>query len=384
MPRHVVLPFLLAGCGSSPSTTPEVPDATIPADAGVDTGQGASDGGEDVSPRGARVLGLDINTPEDGGYIGALLMAQEAGVQATNVTIDWSDIDDVGDGGADGGDASITRFNPYLHIANLVFPQYSVSVSLAVRAVDTGGPHFPADLTGRALDDPEVIARFNATQDYVFGEIPDLSLQMYVVGNEVDLALGQDATKWAAFTTFFEAAATHARSLRAGVRVGVVFTWRGATSNVDPIAKIVPLSDFIGITYYPLNPDFTVRPVSDVSGDFDTLVRLYPSKPIFVREAGYPSGALVGSSPEKQAEFVHELFHVWDAEQSRIPLMTFFEMTDYPPQVVDDLARAYGISDPNFKDYLGTLGFRTFPGIGADKPAWGALTQGARARGWAR
>ena len=374
------------GCGTSgaqPGPSDAAPDATL--DAGADA-PAPADAGADVTPRGARTLALDINPAEDGNYLTALAIALDAGVQATNVSVNWNAIETIADAGADGGDggdASVTYFNPNFHIANLVFPQSHTKVALAIRPVDTGGPMLPDDLKGRPLDDPGVIARFNAAQDYIFGEIPDLSLSGYLLGNEIDDAFGTDAAKWGAYKTFFDAAAAYAKTLRPGVRIGTVVTWKGATTHPELVKPLLASADFVGITYYPLNGDYSVRPVAGVRADFDALVALYGDKPIFVREAGCPSGAPLGSSPEQQAEFVRQIYLAWDAYADKIPVLTFFTMNEYSAQSVSALVQYYGVSDPNFATFLGTVGLRTYsPGSGTNKPGWDAVVAGARARGW--
>ncbi len=379
----------VAGCGStadSPARDAGLDATTLDgATDGAETGAG--DAGEDVVPRHARTLGLDINAAADGKYLTALGIARDAGVvQTINVTIDWAGMETSPDAGPDAGDAGdeggTAYFNPNLHIANLVFAG-TTKVSLAFRAVDTTGPVLPADLAGRPFDAPEIAARYNAAQDYVFGEIPDLTLAMYVIGNEVDLPFGTDAAKWGAYKTFFDAAAAHARALRPGVKVGSVVTLAAAISHPELVAPLLTNADFLGITYYPLKADFTVRPVTDVRADVDALVARYPSTPIFFREAGYPSSPDVGSSPEQQAAFVTALLRAWDANEARIPVLTFFTMNEYSPAALTQLAQYYGSSDPKFLAYLGSLGLRTYaPGSGANKPGWEALTRGAHARGW--
>ncbi len=378
----------VVGCGTAAGGSPALDagaDATL--DAAAPDG---SDAGPDVVPRLGRTLALDINSAEDGNYLTALGIARDAGVQAINLTIDWSSVESPrqgdGDGGAgdagDGGDAGVTYFNPNLHIANLVFAG-APQVSFAFRAVDTVGPAFPSDLQGRSFDDPSVVARYNAAQDYVFGQIPDVVLSMYVVGNELDLGLGADPARWTAYAAFFAGAAAHAHALRAGVKVGSVVTLAGALAHPDLVRATLVGADFLGVTYYPLLTDLSVRPPSVVRADVDALVALYPSTPIFVREAGYPSSPTSGSSPAMQAAFVGELFRAWDAHADRMPLVTFFTMNEYGPAALTELAKYYGTSDPRFLGYLGSLGLRTYaPGSGTNKPAWDALVRGARARGW--
>jgi hypothetical protein len=369
------------GCGGEPSAAHVTPDATIPPSDAGDAGD-SPDGADDVVPRGARLLGMEVNGAEDAGLGAALLLAREAGVQVANVGANWRDLEDVAlDAGAD-ADAAIAYFNANVHVADLLFPQVSMKASLAIRAVDTPGPELPADLAGRALDDPVVIARFNAAQDYVFATISDLSLASYTLGNEIDVPFGQDPAKWAAFTTFFEAAAAYARGKRSGLPVGAVATLDGALAHPDLLGPIVQASDFVAVTYSPHDGAFAARPVSAVRDDLAKLASLFPQKPIILREAAYPSSDAVESSPAQQADFVRELFQAWDEHADRVSLVTFFTMTDDPPARVDDLATYYGVSDPKFKNYEGSLGLRTFPGAGAPKPAWDALAREAHLRGW--
>jgi hypothetical protein len=391
--RWIALAAALAGgggggCSSSTagggSPADGGPDATL--DAGTDGagGDGGGDASEDVVPRLARTLGLDVNAAADGQFLTAYGIARDAGVQAVNVSVVWKTMETVPDAGPDGGgDAGgPSDFEPNLHIANLVFGG-TTKVSLALLAVDPTGPELPSDLTGRPLDAPEVSARYNAAQDYVFGEIPDLSLAMYVVGSEIDLAFATDAAKWSAYKTFFDAAAAYARTLRPGVKVGTVVTLAGAKAHPELVAPILQNADFLGLTYAPLQVDFTVRPVEGVRADVDAIVALYPTTPLFFRQAGYPSSTDVGSSPDQQAAFVTELFRAWDAHQAQIPLMTFFTMNDYSPQAVTQLAQYYGSSDPKFLAYLGSVGLRTYaPASGTNKPGWDALVRAAAARGW--
>jgi hypothetical protein len=380
----VVATLALAGCEenrSAPNPAAPPGDATVPTDAS-DAGDAADalDAGEDVVPRGARLLGLEINGAEDAGFGAALLLAREAGVEVANVGANWRDIEDVAlDAGAD---ASIAYFNDNVHVADLLLPQVGMKASLAIRAVDTPGLVVPPDLAGRPLDDPQVIVRFQAAQDWVFDTIRDLSVATYVLGNEIDVPFGQDPSKWASFGAFFQAAATYARGKRPGLSVGVIATLDGAVAHPELLAPIVAASDFVGVTYYPRDTAYAVRPVSGVGGDLTMLAALFPGKPIVLREAGYPSAASVGSSAEQQASFVRELFRAWDLEHDRISLVTLFTMTDYAPAAAQDLASYYGVTDPKFLDYEGTLGLRTFAGAGAPKPAWDELVRGARLRGW--
>src|SRR5262249_30179596 len=149
------------GAGSAPSDSGA--DATLTDAAGDASAEDAA-APDALVPRGARTLGLDISPNEDNDYMRALGLARDAGVQSTNVSLDWDaiELEDL-DAGADAGvDAGISYYNPYLHIANLVFPSTSTGIALAIRPIDTNVLHVPKSLAGKPFDDAEVIARFNA------------------------------------------------------------------------------------------------------------------------------------------------------------------------------------------------------------------------------
>lgn len=136
------------------------------------------------------------------------------------------------------------------------------------------------------------------------------------------------------------------------------------------------------MTYYPLNPDFTVRPADVVANDFAALVLQYPHKPIYLMELGYPGGALCNSSLQKQSAFITAAFNAWDDYRDEIKMINLTWLHDLSSDGIQTLANYYEIDHPNFVEYLATLGLRTYAGSGADKPAFTTLQTEAAARGW--
>src|ERR1035437_5766769 len=109
---------------------------------------------------------------------------------------------------------------------------------------------------------------------------------------------------------------------------------------------------------------------------FGQLVSEYPnaSQPIYFVECGYPSSASCGSSLALQSQFIQKVFAAWDTYASNIKYITFFKTTDWSQGAVDTLAVYYGLAqDTAFKEYLRTLGLRTYPGNGTNKPAYDTL-----------
>jgi hypothetical protein len=269
-----------------------------------------------------------------------------------------------------------------LTIVNAYYPPKGLKNSITIATINTNVVEVPADLAGVAWDSPTMISRFNALQDFIFSQIPAVTLTAYCIGNEVDstLVLAADV---AAYQTFYEAARTHAQTLRPGLTVGVTMTMKGLIGPGKPLYQSLnQSSDVVAVTYYPLNNDFTVQAPTQVHADLAALMLAYPATPVFMKEIGYPSSAVCNSSEELQRQFVVEVFKAWDQYASRIPLLYFFLLSEWPQAQVDQLAAYYGAAMPEFKEFLRTLGMRTYAGSGTDKPAFVQLKAEAAARGW--
>ena len=387
-----------AGCGddAASSAGDAARDATS-ADVGDgDAALGDAGGDATVVPSGARVLGVSV-VIGDLDFLRNVQTARDAGARTTNVTFAWDEIerpydagapDASGDGG-DAGDAGPARsptqvFHPLLHVANLVLSDQRVAATVTVDALDVGGSRAPAELATLALDDPELAARYARVLDYALDQLPDLDLSALFVASSVDVPLGDDAAKHAAFATFMTSAAAHVHAARPAVKVGFVVTSDGAIARKDRLAAAWAASDVIGVTYLPVDAAARVRAAAEVPGavaaDVDGLLAALPAgKPIVVREAGYPTAAANGGGEDGQAAFVSAVFGAWDRHAARIPVLTFRELLDADATTTAALAARYGHSDPAFLAFLRSLGLRT-----ADraKPGFGALIQGSRARGF--
>ena len=115
-------------------------------------------------------------------------------------------------------------------------------------------------------------------------------------------------------------------------------------------------------TYYPLKDDFSAKEPGVVSQEIASLVSAYTDKPVYLLEAGYPSSASLGSSEEKQAQFVREMFKAWDIHRARLKIVNFIWLHDMSSREVAALEKYYGVSSTGFSGFLGTLGLRTHDG----------------------
>ncbi len=326
-------------------------------------------------PKGSRLLELDANPAQNDDYDQVMERARELGAESIRLSVFWDDIE-----------TAPGVFDPdpnWLAIANSYYPAQGFQVSLVIAVLDTTEIRLPADLEGKPFDDPQVISRFQGLLEYVAAESPELELASLAIGNEIDGVLGGDVRQWTAYTRFFEAAADHANRLWPDVPVGSKVMFSGLSGKTTPHARELNAhADVVMTTYYPLAGDFTVNNPAVVREDFDRMAALYPEKEIHITEIGFPTSEVNDSSPELQAEFIREMFAAWDDQAEQITLLSYSWLSDLPDSSVQELEIYYGLSNRAFGEFLRTLGLRTYPGTGEDKPGYRTFQAQAAARGW--
>ncbi|MBS2015129.1 MAG: hypothetical protein JST00_19720 [Deltaproteobacteria bacterium] len=372
-----------AACGNDPHSDP-VPDAA--ADTGaLDVDAGATDAAADVPvvPKGARVLGLatDLASAD---FVDDARLALDAGAKTALVQFAWDEIERPFDAGADAGDpdggASTLVYQPAIHVANLVYDGVGSQAILEVDPIDGSGSRAPSELAGRALDDAELGARFDRVTDYALGELRDTKLTALVIGGSVDVALGDDAAKHAAFATFFTRAAAHARTVRPGLTVGFGVSGEGLVARRDRLSPALSAADIVAVSYLGVDAAGAAKREVDVASDLDRIVAAAPAKPIVLHAVGAPSRGATGADESTQAAFVTATFRAWDRHAGRIPVLSFRELDDAAAAAAARHARREGRSDAAFLGAVGAFGLRD-----ADlrrKPSFAAFLGEARARGF--
>lgn len=335
-------------------------------------GGGSSEGGPAVVPKGARVLGWHVGPATGETYDQAVGVAISAGMEAVDLSFDWTSIET----------APGVFDTTFLDVANAYYPARGLRLFLTLRPINTVAKEVPADLASTAFDHATMIARFKALLDLVFARLPAVALEGLAIGNEVDSYLGANAPAWAAFTTFFQQTAAHARALRPGLKVGVVGTLKGlVTDHVARFQALNATADAILATHYPMDGGFQFLPPEQVETDLDTLVGLGYAQPIHVVELGFASGAACGASEEEQRRFVAHAFAAWDRHASKIAAVYFSWLTDMTAAAASSTAAYYGLAgNAAFVEFLRTLGQRSEAGV--PKPAFTQTAVEAAARGW--
>lgn len=322
--------------------------------------------------RGTRILAIDINEAENKDFAAAFSKAQEIGIQDVGLTFDWNTLE-----------PEPQKYDAkWLSIANIFYPSKKVGVSITIRPISTNRKVVPSDLMDTAFDDPRMIWRFKSLIDFVFSQIPDVKINSLVIGSEMDAFLGDDPALWRQYTEFYRVIGSYVRKKHPGLKIAAEAMFDGLTGKSKmQLRALNKYSDIIGVSYYPLNADFTVKDPGVVAVDFASVSSLYPSGEIWFYQLGYPSAELLKSSEAKQSQFISEVFKAWD-KNKRIKMVDFTWMHDLPQESLDFNAKYYSLSDPAFLEFLRTIGLRTYPGTGADKQALRTLRKEANLRGW--
>ncbi|MBW6519116.1 MAG: hypothetical protein K0A89_11530 [ANME-2 cluster archaeon] len=168
------------------------------------------------------------------------------------------------------------------------------------------------------------------------------------------------------------------RSTRPGVNIATKIMFEGILKS--EARAMNEHSDVVSVTYYPLNRNFSVQDPAVVHRDLDAITSVYSNRTIYISEAGYPSSPYLGSSQQKQSQFITEMFSAWDDHSEQVAFVNFIWLHDIPASEVIRYTGYYGFSSRGFSEYLGTLGLRTYEG--KDKQAMITLKKEASERGW--
>ena len=340
------------------------------------TSENNSDGGLSVTQKGERVLSTHVIEQASGAkgspnYDATLQKGIDAGIESLNMTVNWND-----------AEASDGTFKPDVFVqANRYYAFRNIKMDLDLRPVDTAGIMLPEDLTGKALNDPEVIVRFKKFLDNVFGVMPDVKFNFLAIGNEVDSVFINDKKRYAEYEGFLKEVIPYAKTKRHGLKVGMIVTYAGLTSgDADEYQKLNALTDVIILTYYPLKGDYTTKKLPIFEKEISKVFSLYPKSQIYFSEIGYPSSYEAGGSEAKQAEFVREVFKVWDAHSDRIAGVAFFTLNELTTSSVNDLTKYFSVATKEFIATLGSMGL--IAANGREKEAFKVLQEEAQKRGW--
>jgi len=323
-----------------------------------------------------RQIGYQIDMTENMSYDSAYGYCADACMQFTSQTLQWSQLEtSEGVWNADGIGLA--------NVMNIYYPAVDMPLMINFAVTNTVVREVPEDLMDINFDDVVMIDRFKTFVDTLFAHMPDVEMVAINIGNETDVMFGTDESEYLRFKTFLEAVRPYVKEKYfdlhgVDVPIGTTFTFGGIISPfAGDLCKFVNQNlDIITTNYYPLDNDFIVHnPIAPIS-NLDYLVDFYADlpHPIVFQECGYPSSSECGSSESMQADFITNLFTAWDTHSARITHISFFKSTDWDAALAATIAEYYGFEDnPAFVGYLASVGLRTWPGNGTNKPAYERL-----------
>jgi hypothetical protein len=321
--------------------------------------------------KGSRSLAIDVNTEGGKNFDRDFALAQDVGIDRIGLFLAWSVIEPT----------SGRYDSEWLDIADAYYAAAGVMLDLTIAPVNTTKWEFPSDLVGMSFDDRKVIERFKSVVEFALGRLKKVRVATINIGSEADALFGDDVEQWDSYGRFYREVSAYMRAKYPNILIATEQTFDGVIgASRERVRSVNGASDIIGVSYYGVSSDGTVKRPADVRSDMGRIIELYPDKPIYFFQYGYPSSELLGSSEYLQAEFIIESFRVWDAYADQVRLIDFTWLNDTTSDSAKEIGRYYGASGDYFTEFIRTLGLRATDG--REKPAFHALQREARARGW--
>ena len=252
----------------------------------------------------------------------------------------------------------------------------TLPIAFNLRVVDAGVRNMPDEYKTLAWDSPAMITHVTDVIDRIaplLGSRP----WSYAIGNEIDMYFGRNPSEIAAFGRLLERVKPRVRALHPTAGFTTCLQFAAASQLRSLYAPLMTSMDHVTFTYYPLASDFSVRSEQSLAADLPVMIAAAQPRPIFLQEIGYPTAALLGSSPDRQRTFVQASFDtIRAAGSTRVLGATYLFQADLPQWLVSDISRAYGTSSDRFQAFVATLGLRD--DRDRAKPAWDEFVRQAK------
>ena len=292
-----------------------------------------------VTPRGARLLAMDMGAGPGETRAQAVAKARAAGITTAVLNYDWSELEPT----------PFAYQNTRLLADNIFYSTSPHDVSVVLNLRPVAGPCrvVPSDLVGTAWSDPVMITRFSYLLLWIHGHLPGVTVKLVSVGTEVDSHLAP--ADYAAYKVFFDAARANVKNLWGSqTPVGTTTTWDTLTTPGPKQTALLDLNehaDHVFTTYYAMNLDLTAKdpfwgPINDTYAAVAAVDSSSKTagKVIDFIETGYASSPALGSSEAHQQAFVSTMFGIWDAWMPRLGALVFTWQNDLSEQSAELVA----------------------------------------------
>ena len=363
--KQIVLPLLAASLAAQPvlaDPIPRLPDG----------------------PHLGMIVGFDDPGPRLGQVQALWDQAVEAGMTVGRVQIDWSGLEPAP------GQYDATEFRDALAFAE----RGGMHVYVTLSTLDSEELTLPADLIGPdgalngglRLDDPDVLARFDAFLAWFVPQLTEADIWGLSLANEFDNLINEGAVSADEVLTFLSHGMDTVRALDPDLAVTATFSGGAVTTLPDFTAALIDRADLVAYNTYCLTDWITVNGPAAWQSKLDLWKRFAGDKPIFLQELGCPVGygALtsgpyagepthIGGSRDIQADYV--AFHMAAfAEDPQLRAATFFQLLDWSPEVTAHYGAATEFTEEGeiwfrLEEWLATSGFCRSEDLSCG-PAW--------------
>ncbi len=291
--------------------------------------------------------------------------ASEAGINFVHRAPTWNTLE------TSEGSYDFSDIQTYANLAT----QNNAKMNLVFRPIDTGNRSMIEPYKSMTFDDPKmaaaIIKMFKAMPQSIKTQVKFLT-----IGNEIDSYFGSHTGEIEAYATLLRNIIPELRKEFPYAQIAVNTTYGGNSFVKNNMKSITDQTDVHSVTYYHINGDFSVKDPGNIGGVIQDMIKAAGAKKLLIQEIGMPSSSVNGSSEEKQALFVHNVFKTLRKNQTRIAGVTYLWMNDLPQSLVDFFGEYYKLPDNRFKEFLASLGI--FTKEGTPKLAWAAFKEEAR------
>lgn len=302
------------------------------------------------------------------GALEAVEYTTSRGINLFGMSPEWTELESVA--------GTYSFQDPIINPLTLLDPDESKlkSFILVLKVIDTNRKTVPFDLEETSFGNAALINRFLNLIDALAELQPMERVSHILLGNEVDAYLSANSSELIAFSTFYQEAVNRIHEKMPWIKVGTIITFYSAATNPVVFNALLPISDFVCYTYYPVdnsNPDWQMLPPEDVVSDITLMATLAGSKTFGLTEIGYASSAANNSSEAQQKEFIEVMFKSFKPYKNngKLEFLYYHGLYDYPPDFCESYAESQGVSPIGLCSFMNTLGLKSYE-TGEPKAAW--------------
>ena len=278
--------------------------------------------------------------------------------------------------------AELTSASAWLQLQTeaAAYGKNGIVVNFVFAVVDGNARGLEAAFSGLAWNDSTILKAMYARIDQIMERLGGTA-PYFLFGRDVDVFLAAHPNERQAFEAFLLELVGYVRThslAPPNMRVGVGFSFAGATAPDPSWSKLLAASDIAACSYLPGLGSDNAGLASNIATDADVLVASAQGKPIVIEALGYPSSDVVGGSDGKQALFLETFFTALGPRRAGFAFVNIEELHDLAPGRCAERAMFQGQAvDGLWATYACSLGL--FAPDGQPKPSWQVFVNGAAA-----